>query len=442
MNALQNRLGHWLKRNQDARAFQFFSLFRYLGLLLSSIALARLFPDKSLIEEYERLLLLGGSVTFFWVGGLYDAFVVAFKESEKRERKQTLGAASSLALALGLLSSLSVAALGLLIYGDEISTDALLGYAVFTGADSYALLVTYFLVVNKRAGELVIFAIVSYSAYFGLLIIFTRDGDLGAATIALAGLAILKAVYCAFRIDSQEAVPAFNQRSKTLLKIGLPLGLAALLSYSATYLDSYLVEEFFPEDFANFRYGAKELPLVLLLANSLSIVQSGDIAEGLRDQSITEALQRLKAGGKRLMHLLFPISALLLLTSDWLFKFVFGEAFAGAVPVFDIYLLLVIPRLLFPQSLLRGHRLTRLMGISAGIELAANILLSIVGLYFFGMVGIAGATVIAYLLEKAILIGYCKRKLNLNMGSYTPLAWWGLYSSGITAIFVLKFFIL
>ena len=439
MNGLANRLTRLFKGNRNARAFQFYSLIRYLGLLLSSIALARLFPDKSLIADYERLLLLGGSVTFFWTGGLMDAFVVLFKEAEGKSQRETLSALNGLALGLGLLSGVTVLVLGQLMYGGEMEWNALLAYAVFIAADSYAIAVVYFMLVKGRAGEMVVFGLLAYAGYFMALVLMVKEGGLGNAMLGLAVLAVGKAVYCGIRFGTAGGFFTWNTRSTQLLALGAPLGLAALLSYSATYLDSYLVEEFFPEDFANFRYGAKELPLVLLLANSLSIVQSGEVSEAIGKGKVAEALAALKAGSLRLMHLLFPISTLLLFASDLLFEFAFGPAFAGAVLIFDIYLLLVIPRLLFPQSALRGYKHTRLMGRSAAIELAANVALSLLGLYLFGIAGIAAATVIAYLLEKAILIFYCKNQLQLSFSQYTPGGWWTAYSLLILAAFALKY---
>ena len=423
----------------SSRSFQFFSLFRYLGLLLSAIALARLFPDQSLIADYERLLLLGGSVTFFWAGGLFDAFVVVFKQAGTEQRPQTAAALNGLALSLALLSGLSVFLLGFLLFPSHFDADTLAAYAVFTAADSYALALVYLLHVHGRSRELIAYAILSYTAYFAVLILLVQGGDLARALWGLALLAAAKALYTAIRFGIHRQAPAWNPASRQLLRTGTPLALAALLSYSANYLDGYLVAEFFPADFATFRYGAKELPLVLLLANALSIVQSGEVAEGIREQDPAPAIQKLKAGGLRLMHLLFPLSILLLIASDWLFRTVFGPAFAGAAIIFDIYLLLAIPRLIFPQSLLRAHQMTRLMGLSAGIELFANVALSLLGMYLFGIAGIAAATVLAYLLEKTILVAYCKSRLGISFRSYTAAGWWAAYAAALSAAWALKY---
>ena len=139
------------------------------------------------------------------------------------------------------------------------------------------------------------------------------------------------------------------------------------------------------------------------------------------------------------MHGLFPLSGILLLLSGPVFELAFGPDFSSAVPIFDIYLLLVIPRLLFPQSILRGLGLTRYMAVSAGIELALNVGLSILGLIWWGIEGIAMATVVAFMVEKIILVAVVQRKINIPWMRYTAMLWWGGYSLGLVALVLGKY---
>ena len=109
------------------------------------------------------------------------------------------------------------------------------------------------------------------------------------------------------------------------------------------------------EQFMIFSYGAKELPVILLMAGALSTVSSGQIAKSLKNGADAGALTKLKNESIKLMHLFFIPSMLLFFFSDEIFGFVFNKTFGESGPVFNIYLLLVIPRLLFPQAVLRGH---------------------------------------------------------------------------------------
>jgi O-antigen/teichoic acid export membrane protein len=100
----------------------------------------------------------------------------------------------------------------------------------------------------------------------------------------------------------------------------------------------------------------------------------------------------LKRGVSRLMHFLFPLTALLLLVSKPLFPVVFNSAFSESATVFNIYLLLVISRLLMPQTILNGLKLTRQIMVAAFFELVLNVALSLFLLAVWGIAGIAFAT--------------------------------------------------
>ena len=69
------------------------------------------------------------------------------------------------------------------------------------------------------------------------------------------------------------------------------------------------------------RYGAKEFPFSLLLANALSIALISKLSN---QNELEEGMTVLKEKSKRLMHVLFPVSILFLLTSKWFYPLVFS----------------------------------------------------------------------------------------------------------------------
>ncbi len=387
------------------------------------------------------MLLLGGSSSFFWVSGLYDAFVVAFKKSPVDAQNVFNLTTLKLAGLLATGSGLTVYLLGTLAFPDRVLPDELLAYAVFLGLDTLAMALVYMLMVHRNAKFIFVVASLSAALYFGVMLTVPSQGNLTLAMSILAGFALLKLALIPFVVPFTFSARNGVSPGKTLLKLAWPLSFAALLSHSATYLDGFLVEHYFADQFTNFRYGARELPLILLLANSLSVVRSGDIAEGIQHNSLQDALRALMDSGQRLILWLFPMSLVLLFASDYLFETIFGADFLGAVPVFDVYLLLVIPRLIFPQSVLRGHHRMKMMTWSAGAELVLNVALSLLGLYYFGLVGIAGATVIAYFVEKVILAVYCHRVLGIHLSAYTSILTWSIASGVLLGAWIWKYFI-
>ena len=136
-----------------------------------------------------------------------------------------------------------------------------------------------------------------------------------------------------------------------------------------------------------------------------------------------------------MMHLLFPVTIVLLLVSKYAFPFFFTEKFTASVPIFNIYLLLIISRLIFPQTVLIALQKSKTLFKVSIIEWFCNVALDwiFISLLFSsgkGMQGIAFATILAYLLEKAILAWYCKKD-GISFTSYVPVKQWVVYS-GIT----------
>ena len=212
-----------------------------------------------------------------------------------------------------------------------------------------------------------------------------------------------------------------------------PLMAATLLSGSAEYLDGFIVSKYFDEGtFAVYRYGAKEFPLVLLLANAFS----NGMVPKVTQLGVKEAVQAIRKESLKLMHLFFPISIGFMLVSEWLYPRLFNPEFIESVAVFNVYLLLVVSWLVFPQTILIGLRKTQTIMWVAGLELAVNFGLSILFVQQFGLVGIAFATVIASVLDKIVLMlllqnsegvspsSYWNWKLHLGYSIVIGLAYW------------------
>jgi peptidoglycan biosynthesis protein MviN/MurJ (putative lipid II flippase) len=99
--------------------------------------------------------------------------------------------------------------------------------------------------------------------------------------------------------------------------------------------------------------------------------------------------------------------------------------------------LLIIPRLVFPQTIIIGRKKTNITLIAATIEIAVNIPLSLLLIKPYGVVGVALATFIVYSLEKIFLIWYVWKKMKIKPADYIPVAKWIIYSVILIILFVL-----
>jgi Na+-driven multidrug efflux pump len=120
----------------------------------------------------------------------------------------------------------------------------------------------------------------------------------------------------------------------------------------------------------------------------------------------------------------------------------FNPAFASSASIFNIYLLLVISRLVFPQVILTGLAYTREIMLASFLELLVNVAFSLVLVSWLGIAGVAAGTVIAFLFEKILLSSMVRRKLGIRASGYIPLKLLSAYSvlTGVVFIFAELFF--
>jgi Na+-driven multidrug efflux pump len=224
---------------------------------------------------------------------------------------------------------------------------------------------------------------------------------------------------------------------KEHLYLGTPLILTTLISGSAQYVDGIIVSAVYrdPSIFAWFRYGAKEFPLALLLANGLS---SAMLPEFSTRSLMKESLQKIKVKSKRLMHFLFPVTMFIMLFTRWFYPRVFTPDFQKSADIFLIYSLLIIPRLVFPQTIIVGRKKTHITLFAAILELSINIPLSLLMIKWgYNIVGVALSTLVVYTISKIFLIGYVWVKMKIKPIDYIPLKVYLIYSVLISILFVL-----
>lgn len=155
---------------------------------------------------------------------------------------------------------------------------------------------------------------------------------------------------------------------------------------------------------------------------------------------LTEApaagLDLLKDSSRRLYHWVFGGAIFLMATSDWWWTLVFTEIFAESLPLFQAYLFVVVSRLLFPVPVLTALGHTRLLMFFGLLELAINVVLSILLVPEFGLRGIIWATVIAYLIDKICLMAYLKYRTGIGPGRYTDWRWFGGYATAMALVYL------
>ncbi|PTN08831.1 polysaccharide biosynthesis C-terminal domain-containing protein [Mangrovibacterium marinum] len=418
-------------------AMQLNQLMRYGSMILIGVVMAKSTLGIGAIGLYEQFLFIAGSVSFFWLNGLLRGLLPLYED----DNQVGIGFFN----AFLLLTVLSVFAGALVFSVGGIWFPGLVGgngssqlwmlacFLFFSGPAS--LTENYFLV-RKRTSWLIAYGIFSAALMLVavLLPVFFHFGIDGCIR-GLVGWALVR--YVVLWLFVLRGLPfRFSWAyQKEHIRLSYPLVLSALLSGSAQYVDGFIIRSRYDEQvFAVFRFGARELPLVSLLANAFSNAILPAFAGG---GPVDRSLTRIRKESSKMANYLFPLSAVLLLTSHLFFPLFFNAGFSESATVFNIYLLLIISRLLFPQTILIGLKQTDLIWRASLFELLLNACLSLLLVRFWGISGVAWATVVAYLAEKIGLSYAVKAKLGISWSSYQNLTRQLIYSLLLLLVFYL-----
>jgi O-antigen/teichoic acid export membrane protein len=421
---------------------------RFTIFLIISVIFTKSHLTRAEIGSWEMFLFIAGLMSFFWVTGIIQSLLPLyhhnktfrrFGETETDKSPEIFNAFLLLCFFSLLFFALGQALKGSFsvfhFKGNVPYINLLLFYLLLSNP---VCLIEYIYLLNNRSYRIFQYGLYTFLAQlilvitpilFGKDIIWSVYGLLVITGIRWIWLIILLRRYTVMKVSW-----AFM---KEHLYLGVPLILTSLISGSAQYTDGVIVSAVYhdPAWFAWFRYGAKEFPLVLLLANGLS---NAMLPEFSTRSSMKEALEKIKLKSKRMMHLLFPATMFIMLFARWFYPRLFNPEFQKSADVFLIYCLLVIPRLVFPQTIVVGRKKTNVSLIAAIIEISLNIPLSLLMIKWgYNIQGVALATFIVYSIEKIILAGYVWKKMKIKPSEYIPLKVYGIYCVLLSILFIL-----
>ncbi len=427
----------------NVNALQVFQLMRYSTLLLIGIMLSKSGLGRTNIGHYETFLLIAGAFTFFWVNGFLKVMMPMSAEKDDKWKKELIFNTFVLLMLFSVVASVLVYFLStpfstLLLNGNEVPLPLLLSaYILF---NSPAMLIEYIYLMNNKPGRILTYGIIVFA--FQLLAVGVPPILGYGLDIVIKGLiaaTLLKFIWLLLMLTRFSTARFNKPLLKQYISLGAPLVLSTLLSSAATYIDGFIItSNFSPDEFAVFQYGARELPIALLLANSLSMAMLPRFAKA----DIASPLAELRSEVYRLHWYLYPISIVLILSSHWFFPVVFNTQFQESASIFNIYLLLVISRVLIPQTMLIAKKMNAVIVKASMFELIVNVTTSIILVKIIGLQGIAWGTFIAFLFEKVYLVINCRKKLNIKVAEYLPLKIYIISSLLLIFAFILVEFII
>ncbi len=443
MNFLNFNIGRYIN---NVTSLQFFQLFRFGILLLISIVFTKSDLGTGEIGVYETFLLIAGGVSFFWLGGGLQALLSVFNNNRSFPDKDKNAVFFNVFILFSILSILA-AVFVFVMQGAVASLLSLTGNNVpymkilfmYICVSGPVNMIEYIYLLNNKSRHIIYYGVSTFILQFLCVTVPVLLGyDLG---YGLYGLVFINGVRFLWLIGLLKKYSVFKISFtflKEYIKLANPLVISLLLGGSAVYVDGFLVSNKFDEaTFAIFRYGARELPFVILLANALSNALTPTFA---KSGNLQNALENLKNESKKLMNIIFPLSVVFVLTSKWFYPIVFNPDFESSAPVFNIYILLIISRMVFPQTILIGLKKTNAILYASSIEIFLNILLSIIFINIWGITGVAFATVIAFISEKIFLTSYLRYKVDIKIKNYLSIKRYLFFSGIIVIAFIISTF--
>lgn len=433
----------YTKAQSPIFSLQFLQLLRFSTLFLISIAFAK--SNYSILEIgiYEKFIYFAGALSFFWTNGIIQGFLALYNKysSSFEQRKLIVNS-----VFISFIFSLLVAFIILILERDLSSffinsetipfRELFIVYLIFSPVTYF---VEYIYLVRKSYKNIYIYGIGTNLLLLILLVVpafmfnFLEYSIIGLVVATLFRFIWLLFILVKVKIRIHDLSLLFQ---KTLIKNSSPLILSAFIAGSIPYIDGLLVASNYDDSvFAIFRYGARELPISVLLANAFSNAMIPVISSS--KNNLLAPLKEIKTKSLQLMHVIFPISIVLLVSSPFLFYHLFNPFFIKGAGVFNVMLLLTIPRMIFPQTILIAQRKNQYTLIASIIEWFTKLFFSLWLINVFGIMGIALATFIAFVVEKLVLMYFVHKIFSIKPSMYIPVNWLIFYSLILILVFLI-----
>jgi O-antigen/teichoic acid export membrane protein len=437
-----------IKLIDNISGLQLFQVMKPIIFLIISIVFTKSHLTRAEIGQWEMFMFIAGLITFFWVTGIIQSLLPLYHRNKTYRKIGDNGSAKSPeifnAFLLLCFFSLLFFALGHSLKnnfsvfhfsGNVPYINLLLLYILLS---SPVCLIEYIYLLNNRSYRILQYGLYTFTAQLIMIITPIIVGkDIIWSIWGLLIITGLRWIWLLILLRRYTEMKISVEFMKEHLYLGIPLILTSLISGSAQYTDGVIISAVYrdPAIFAWFRYGAKEFPLVLMLATGLS---NAMLPEFSTRERMRESLAKIRVKSKQIMHILFPATMIIMLFAKWIYPRMFNPEFQKSADIFLVYSLLVIPRLIFPQTVIVGRKRTHITLIAAILELSLNITLSLQMIKWgYGLVGVAVSTFIVYTIEKIFLAGYLWIKMDIKPAEYIPVRIYAIYSAILVILFVL-----
>lgn len=411
-------------------ALQIFQVLQFGTAILIGILLVKAGLPTSLVSVYEALMFLASLACFFWVVGGQNALLQLYPKLEEKTKRSAI-------FNVFLLFCLAAFLTGSLFFSFQVPISQrltsfeqlpLLDYlSVFLVLNSPSFLLHIFYLLIGRYKQLIVFGAVSFSLQLLLVVLpIFMNFSLRESMYGLLIWALVKFIWTAVVVVRHSELRIDFVFLKKYIPIIIPLLLYAAIGKGSEYVSGLAVSHLMTDEnaFAIFRYGARELPLAVLMVGALGMSLTTELVE---NQAL--GLERIKSKTQQLSKWLYPISMISMLAAPIVFPLVFNEEFKASANIFNVFNLLLASRILLPQAVAMAAGKNFILTISALLELAVLALLSFWWGLHWGLPGIAWAAVVAFGVDRLVMLWYNWQVLGISPSSYVNWKGWLLWNA-------------
>ncbi len=434
MNWKLNKLGlDFQGQLSTTLALQIFNVLRFIATFFTGVIMVKIGWSTSEVEQYELLMLLFGMVSFFWVSGGQSALLSLIASLDSKEHDVALKRIMFLVCMFSLLAGICVYFTGFFIF--QLNKELLILLGLYTALNIPSLFIHLKYLLKDTPKQILVFGLINFGAQF-LIVAFPLllGWNLNEIIKALIALAIIRYVALLLIVGVDFRFKVENIGKRWLL-LSLPLAIHMLIGISPEYVDALLIESFInqPGTYAVYKYGARELPVLVGLIGAISTVSIP-----LLVKKEFEGLQLLKSKVASLVNILFPCSIVLIFLGDFLFEWFYDEAYLISADIFKIFLLILITRFWIPHSIIIARNNNYLLVWAGIIELLVNVGISYYLINDLGVIGIALGTVVGNLIQKIFLIAVVWMKYHIQPSAYMPIRLLGFWSICLVLSFAIE----
>ena len=422
-------------------SLQVFQVLQFSTAILIGILLTKIGFPTGQISIYEALLFVASLYCFFWIVGGQNALLQLFPKLNTETQAKAIFNIYFLFSILGFFTAAALFFSKKLInnyltsFGDLPFLDLL---ALFLLFNCPTFLIQYYYLLLKKFKAIVVWGCVVFGLQLLVVILPIYLGySLKEVMTGLVVWAALKYIWGIIVVAKYGQWEFDFSFFKIYLPLFWPLLIFGLIGKGSEYVSGLVVTSLFTDEnaFAVFRYGAREFPLAVLMVGALATSLLPEVSADLKN-----GLQRIKATTRNISKWLYPISIISMLASPFVFPIIFNSDFKESAYIFNIFTLLLSSRILLPQVVAMSQQKNFILTFSALVEMAILAALSWWWGLAFGLRGVAYAAVVAFMVDRFILIFYNWKKLGISPSEYIDLKSYLIYNSLLIIGFLFSFY--